>query len=115
MLAEQPFVELDTVRTSPKVLAVFERAQAAVAPEKPEPVAHAQNKRASRSKGEEKKTETKGGLKKADSSKGDKQTDKQADKKDDKKGEADKARTGEPAAPAAPSSATTRDAGRKAQ
>jgi nucleoid-associated protein YgaU len=53
MLVEQPFTELDTVRTSPKVLAVFERAQAAVAEQKPEPVVDAQGKKTSRARKEE--------------------------------------------------------------
>jgi nucleoid-associated protein YgaU len=53
MLVEQPFTELDTVRTSPKVLAVFERAQAAVAEHKPEPVIDAQGKKTSRAKKDE--------------------------------------------------------------
>jgi LysM repeat protein len=53
MLVEQPFTELDTVRTSPKVLAVFERAQASVAEHKPEPVVDAQGKKTSRARKEE--------------------------------------------------------------
>jgi LysM repeat protein len=53
MLVEQPFTELDTVRTSPKVLAVFERAQAKVAEQKPEPVVDAQGKKTSRARKEE--------------------------------------------------------------
>lgn len=54
MLVEQPFTELDTVRTSPKVLAVFERAQATVAERKPEvPPADTDGKKTSRAKGEE--------------------------------------------------------------
>jgi nucleoid-associated protein YgaU len=50
MLVEQPFTELDTVRTSPKVLAVFERAQATVAEQKPAPVIDAQGKKTSRAR-----------------------------------------------------------------
>jgi len=59
ILVEQPFTELDTVRTSPKVLAVFERAQAAVAEQKPEPVVGAQGKKTSRARGRD--AEPKGG------------------------------------------------------
>ena len=54
MLVEQPFTELDTVRTSPKVLAVFERAQARVAEHKPQPVIDAQGKKTSRARAENK-------------------------------------------------------------
>jgi len=54
MLVEQPFTELDTVRTSPKVLAVFERAQARVAEHKPAPVIDALGKKTSRARAEDK-------------------------------------------------------------
>jgi LysM repeat protein len=52
MLVEQPFMELDTVRTSPKVLAVFERAQAAMPERKPEKAAEVSGKRTSRARKE---------------------------------------------------------------
>jgi LysM repeat protein len=50
MLVEQPFTELDTVRTSPKVLAVFESAQGTMAEQKPAPVIDAQGKKTSRAR-----------------------------------------------------------------
>jgi LysM repeat protein len=54
MLVEQPFMELDTVRTSPKVLAVFERAQAAMPERKPEQVQETSSgKRTSRARKED--------------------------------------------------------------
>ncbi len=116
MLIEQPFVELDTVRTSPKVLAVFERAQAKVEAPKPEPKVDAKGKRTSRARGDRgadaKSADSEKAEPKRSESKDSNKDSKRSEQDDDSPKEPSEKRS-EPRSPAAP--ATGRDAGRKAQ